>query len=307
MFVLTEQIVPHSGMQTLCPHLRTQQCDASHPLPRNGHQSRCNSLDDTPTVHLVHQRIIKRQDRLKAAGSPLTTRPTRKLSVDSTRFMTFRHDYMQAAKIRGVISNVDVRSATTHVGRDRYTTALSRLRHDLSFSRTLLGVQQLERYARLGKVTGGGLGCGHGSRSEQDWCPTSVETLNDIDDDTPFRIPARHNPRPMQEKAPRTMYGNLRNSQPIDAPQLPGNLACSAGHPRKASVSSKETLICHSRECGPSSRRAPPRSAQQCVVPVAASISQAGGHGRGVCSGGCRDARGGKRGRDRTHRDCAGR
>ena len=47
---------------------------------------------------------------------------------------------------------------------------------------------------------------------------------------------------------------------------------------------------------------APLRSAQQCVVPVAASISQTGGHGRGVCSGGCRDARGGKHERDRAAR-----
>ena len=48
---------------------------------------------------------------------------------------------------------------------------------------------------------------------------------------------------------------------------------------------------------------APPRRARQCAVQVAASVSHAGGLGRRVCPGGCRDARAGERGGDRTHRE----
>ena len=231
-----------------------QQCEAAHPLPRKRQQASCNGFDDTVAVHGLHQRIVQRENWLKAARSPLTTRPARKLSVDSSRIVTFRHDYMQAPEIRGIISDVDIRSSPAHVGRDRDAAALSGLCHDLCFPPTLLGVQQLEWYPHFGEVSGRGLGRGDGSRSEQDRRAKFVETLNGFDDDTPLRISGRHDSGPMQEKASRTMQGNLCNGEPIDAPQFSRSLTRGAGHSRKASVSSKETLICHARKRGPRSR-----------------------------------------------------
>ena len=67
----------------------------------------------------TRQIIFQRRQFLVATRISLATATTKQLSIDTTRFVSFSCDHVQAATFRYAISQLDISAAPCHICRNR--------------------------------------------------------------------------------------------------------------------------------------------------------------------------------------------
>src|SRR5262245_47913966 len=91
------------------------------------------------------ERILARDEELRAARIALTAGAAAQLMIDATAVVTIGPDDVQAAELGDAVTKDDIHAAAGHVRRDRDGTADPGARNDLSFARFMSRVQHVMR------------------------------------------------------------------------------------------------------------------------------------------------------------------
>ena len=135
----------------------------------------------------THEVVFEREEKFRRAGVALTPGTPAELVVDAPRLVPLRADDEESAKFLDALAELDVRTASRHVRRDRDGTLLPRVCDDLGFFFMEFRVEDDVRDAVFPENVRHLLGLRDGRRADEDGLPRRVDVLHRLPDRAVFR------------------------------------------------------------------------------------------------------------------------
>ena len=126
----------------------------------------------------THQVILQRNEELGLSGIALSSGTSTELIINTSRFMTFRTDDVKSSGCSCLFIELDIRTTTCHVRRNRYRPMYTGFRNDGRFLLMELRIQNIVLNAPSLQLIGKQFGSFNRNGTHENRCPGFMNCFN---------------------------------------------------------------------------------------------------------------------------------
>ncbi len=196
----------------------------------------------------AHEVVFEAEEELAGAGVALASRAAAQLVVDAPRLVPLRADDVQPAHLLDAFTELDVRTAPRHVGRDRDGAGVARVLDDRGLPRVLLRVQHHVLDAASLEHAGEALGLLDARGADEDRPALALDLHDLLDHGAVLVLLVGVDEIVLLDARQGTVGRDAHDVELVDGPELGGLGERRAGHAGDLVVELEEVLVRDRRE-----------------------------------------------------------